>query len=274
MVGEVVVKHFFIPHCKCTKVMYNPILHWSTVKIEKEIVMRKNLCVALSVLSLGLLLTSGCAKDQVKPGDIASNTAATKASGPGQNEASPQSAAQQQSASQQQSSAQQQASAQQQSAVAQQQAADRAAAEKAAAAKLAQQQADEKAAAERAAAANAAQKQSEMLTNALKMINFEFDSFALSQQARDILYANAEYLLKNYKGKLKLEGHCDERGSDEYNLALGENRAKAALNYLLTLGVPANQLSIISYGKERPLDPASTEEAWAKNRRVEFKEIK
>ena len=275
MVGKVVVKHFFIPHCKCTKVMYNPKLHWSTVNIEKEIVMRKNLCVALSVLSLGLLLTSGCAKDQVKPDEgIASKTAAAKASGPGQNEASPQSAAQQQSASQQQSSAQQQASAQQQSAAAQQQAADRAAAEKAAAAKLAQQQAEEKAAAESAAAAKAAQKQSDMLTTALKMINFEFDSFALSQQARDILYANAEYLLKNYKGKLKLEGHCDERGSDEYNLALGENRAKAALNYLLTLGVPASQLSIISYGKERPLDPASTEEAWAKNRRVEFKDNK
>jgi len=254
--------------------MYNPKLHWSTVNIEKEIVMRKNLCVALSVLSLGLLLTSGCAKDQVKPDEgIASKTGATKASGPGQNDASQQSAAQQQSASQQQSSAQQQASAQQQSAAAQQQAADRAAAEKAAAAKLAQQQADEKAAAE-SAAAKAAQKQADVLNGALKMVNFEFDSYALSQQSRDILYANAEYLLKNYKGKVKLEGHCDERGSDEYNLALGENRAKAALNYLLTLGVPASQLSIISYGKERPLDPASTEEAWAKNRRVEFKAIK
>jgi peptidoglycan-associated lipoprotein len=249
--------------------MYNPKLHWSTVNIEKEIVMRKNLCVALSVLSLGLLLTSGCAKDQVKPDEgIASKTSTAKASGQEQSAASQQSAAQQQSA-QQQSSAQQQASAQQQSAASQQQAAERAAAEKAAAAKAAQQLADEKAAAEKAAAAKAAQ-QADML----KMINFEFDSYALSQQARDILYADAEYILKNYKGKLKLEGHCDERGSDEYNLALGENRAKAALNYLLTLGVPAGQLSIISYGKERPLDPASTEEAWAKNRRVEFKIVK
>lgn len=104
----------------------------------------------------------------------------------------------------------------------------------------------------------------------LKTITFDFDSYVLSQTARDILYSNADYLLKKYKGKVKLEGHCDERGSDEYNLALGENRAKSALNYLLTLGVPAEQLSIVSYGKERPLDNGHTEEAWAKNRRVEF----
>ena len=96
----------------------------------------------------------------------------------------------------------------------------------------------------------------------------------LRQADRDILYNNAEYLLKKYKGKVKLEGHCDERGSDEYNLALGENRAKAALNYLLTLGVPAEQLSIISYGKERPVDNGHNEEAWAKNRRVEFTAVK
>jgi peptidoglycan-associated lipoprotein len=81
-------------------------------------------------------------------------------------------------------------------------------------------------------------------------------------------------MLKKYKGKVKLEGHCDERGSDEYNLALGENRAKAALNYLVALGVPPEQLSIISYGKEKPLDNGHTEEAWAKNRRVEFTPVK
>lgn len=114
------------------------------------------------------------------------------------------------------------------------------------------------------------QQKMEAAQRMLKTINFEFDSYILNQKARDILTSNAEYLLKKYKGKVKLEGHCDERGSDEYNLALGENRAKAALNYLLSLGVPADQLSIISYGKERPLDKESSEEAWAKNRRVEF----
>lgn len=109
---------------------------------------------------------------------------------------------------------------------------------------------------------------------ALARIYFEFDSYALSQTARDTLYSNAEYLLKKYKGKVRLEGHCDERGSDEYNLALGENRAKTALNYLVTLGVPTEQLSIVSYGKERPLDGGHDEDAWAKNRRVEFDVVK
>ena len=149
--------------------------------------------------------------------------------------------------------------------------ADRLAAEKAAADRLAA----EKAAADRLAAEKAAaDKTADKAALQLAMINFDYDSYLLSQTARDILYTNAEYLLKKYKGKIKLEGHCDERGSDEYNLALGENRAKTALNYLLTLGVPPEQLSVISYGKEKPLDNGHTEEAWAKNRRVEFTPVK
>lgn len=108
----------------------------------------------------------------------------------------------------------------------------------------------------------------------LATITFDFDSYALSQSARDTLYNNAEFLLKKYRDKVILEGHCDERGSDEYNLALGEKRAKSVMNYLLTLGVPAEQLSIVSYGKERPADNGHTEEAWAKNRRVEFEPVK
>lgn len=108
----------------------------------------------------------------------------------------------------------------------------------------------------------------------LATIVFDFDSYALSQSARDTLYNNAEYLLKKYRDKVILEGHCDERGSDEYNLALGEKRAKSVMNYLLTLGVPAEQLSVVSYGKERPADNGHTEEAWAKNRRVEFEPAK
>jgi len=106
---------------------------------------------------------------------------------------------------------------------------------------------------------------------ALEKIYFDFDSYVLSQTARDSLKKNAEYLLKkNTSVKIQIEGNCDERGSDEYNLALGEKRAQAALNYLVTLGVPAERLSFISYGKEKPADPGHDEAAWAKNRRDEF----
>jgi len=110
---------------------------------------------------------------------------------------------------------------------------------------------------------------------AMGKIYFDFDSFVLSQTARDTLNKNAEYLLKNNQSvRLQIEGNCDERGSDEYNLALGEKRAKAALNYLVTLGVRAERLSFISYGKEKPADPGHDEAAWAKNRRDEFVVIK
>ncbi|HEY5976095.1 MAG TPA: peptidoglycan-associated lipoprotein Pal [Geobacteraceae bacterium] len=111
--------------------------------------------------------------------------------------------------------------------------------------------------------------------SSLERIYFDFDSFALSQQARDTLYANAEQLLKKTTGaKVRVEGHCDERGSDEYNLALGEKRAKAALNYLVTLGVPTERLAFVSFGKEKPLDPGHDEAAWGKNRRAEFVIVK
>lgn len=105
---------------------------------------------------------------------------------------------------------------------------------------------------------------------ALEPVYFDFDSYVLIQPTRDILYRNAEWLLKNRGAKVQIEGHCDERGSDEYNLALGEKRAKSAFNYLVTVGVPAERLSIISYGEEKPGDPGHDEAAWAKNRRAEF----
>jgi peptidoglycan-associated lipoprotein len=104
----------------------------------------------------------------------------------------------------------------------------------------------------------------------LQRIYFDFDSYVLTDASRSTLSADAQVLLKKVPGKVMVEGHCDERGSDEYNLALGEKRAKAAMNYLVTLGVPAERLSIISYGKEKPLDPGHGEDAWAKNRRAEF----
>ncbi len=110
------------------------------------------------------------------------------------------------------------------------------------------------------------------VVSSLMRVNFEYDQYVLTAGARATLKNNAAYL--NAKGaRVQIEGHCDERGSDEYNLALGEKRALAVKNYLVSLGVPANRMSIISYGEEIPLVMASTEEAWAQNRRAEFKEL-
>jgi peptidoglycan-associated lipoprotein len=102
-------------------------------------------------------------------------------------------------------------------------------------------------------------------------VYFDFDKSDLSQDARKALSKNADILMKSKPAaKVKIEGHCDERGSAEYNLALGERRAKSAMQYLITLGVQTGRLSVISYGKEKPAVQGSDEEAWAKNRRAEF----
>ena len=105
----------------------------------------------------------------------------------------------------------------------------------------------------------------------LSRIHFAYNQFTLDDEARQILEKNAAYLKAKSGEKVMIEGHCDERGSDEYNLALGERRAMAAKSYLLSLGIPAARLSTISYGEEQPLVTASTEEGWAQNRRAEFK---
>jgi peptidoglycan-associated lipoprotein len=107
--------------------------------------------------------------------------------------------------------------------------------------------------------------------SAFEAVYFDFDKSDLRQDARNTLSKNAEIMLKSKKpAKLKIEGHCDERGSAEYNLALGERRAKSAMQYLITLGVQPDLLSVISYGKEKPAVQGHDEEAWAKNRRAEF----
>lgn len=107
--------------------------------------------------------------------------------------------------------------------------------------------------------------------SAFEAVYFDFDKSDLRQDARNTLTKNAEIMLKSKQAfKIKVEGHCDERGSAEYNLALGERRAKSAMQYLVTLGVQPERLSVISYGKEKPAVPGSNEEAWAKNRRAEF----
>jgi peptidoglycan-associated lipoprotein len=107
----------------------------------------------------------------------------------------------------------------------------------------------------------------------LQRIQFAFDQHTLSDQARETLAGNAAWLKANPGARVVIEGHCDERGSDEYNLALGERRALAAQSYLISLGIAANRLSTISYGEERPLAPGRDEAAWAQNRRAEFKVV-
>jgi peptidoglycan-associated lipoprotein len=101
-------------------------------------------------------------------------------------------------------------------------------------------------------------------------INFDFDKYDLRTDARAILDRKASFLNQISSVRAQIEGHCDERGTSEYNLALGERRANAAKQYLTTAGISAARLSTISYGKERPLDPGQNEAAWARNRRAHF----
>jgi peptidoglycan-associated lipoprotein len=104
-------------------------------------------------------------------------------------------------------------------------------------------------------------------------VYFDFDKYDLRADGKAALDANFALLQEFPDAIVKVEGHCDERGSVEYNLSLGEKRAKAVQNYLVGRGIATGRLSIISYGKERPIDNAHTEAAWAKNRRAEFKVI-
>ena len=105
-------------------------------------------------------------------------------------------------------------------------------------------------------------------------IYFDFDKSELKSSARANLMKKAEWLNKNPLYSLLISGHCDERGTNEYNLALGERRANVALKFLSDLGISEDRLTTISYGEERPAFPAHNQAAWAKNRRDEFKLIK
>lgn len=101
-------------------------------------------------------------------------------------------------------------------------------------------------------------------------ILFEFDSASLSVEAQEILRAKAAWLRENPRAQVVIEGHCDERGTNEYNLALGDRRAFSSKSFLVDLGIADTRLKTISYGEERPVDTAPTEDAWAKNRRAHF----
>lgn len=109
--------------------------------------------------------------------------------------------------------------------------------------------------------------QADLVTNVGDRVFFDFDSFQLRVDAREMLEKQAEWLKQNAGIAVWVEGHADERGTREYNLALGERRANAIRDYLVALGVDQNRMQTRSYGKERPVDPSSTREAWEKNRR-------
>ncbi len=104
----------------------------------------------------------------------------------------------------------------------------------------------------------------------LQRIHFDFDKYNIREDQKPILIKNAQWLKAHPTVKILIEGHCDERGTEEYNLALGEKRAKAVRDFLISLGISPDRIKIVSYGKSRPLDPRHNEEAWAKNRRAEF----
>jgi len=104
----------------------------------------------------------------------------------------------------------------------------------------------------------------------LRDVFFDFDKYDIRSNDAKTLDANATWLKSHENMLVLVEGHCDERGTNEYNLALGERRAKAAMNYLVAQGVPANRITIISYGEERPVCTEHTEACWAKNRRGHF----
>jgi peptidoglycan-associated lipoprotein len=109
-----------------------------------------------------------------------------------------------------------------------------------------------------------------MATSNLNDIHFDFDKYNIRPDDAKILDANAGWLKANANNLVLIEGHCDERGTNEYNLALGERRAKSTMNYLVSQGVQANRITIISYGEERPACTEKTEACWAKNRRSHF----
>ena len=107
-------------------------------------------------------------------------------------------------------------------------------------------------------------------TSELRMIHFDFDKSDIRPGDAKILDANARWLSANPKQLVLIEGHCDERGTNEYNLALGERRARATMTYLVARGVQAGRISTISYGEERPLCTEHTEACWSRNRRAQF----
>jgi len=101
-------------------------------------------------------------------------------------------------------------------------------------------------------------------------VYYAFDSSTLDAAAQGVLKSKAEYMLTNSNAAITIEGHCDERGTSEYNMALGQRRADSAKKYLTNMGVSASRMNTVSFGKERPVEPGHNEAAWSKNRRAHF----
>ena len=107
-------------------------------------------------------------------------------------------------------------------------------------------------------------------TASLKRIHFDFDKYNIRSDAVPTMQDNASWLKANTSTNIIVEGHCDEQGTNEYNMALGERRANSSKDYLVNLGVGTSRISTVSFGEERPLDPGHNESAWSQNRRAEF----
>jgi peptidoglycan-associated lipoprotein len=120
------------------------------------------------------------------------------------------------------------------------------------------------------AAAKEARERAAALEAGLKPVYFDFDRALLRDDAKAVMKANAEWLRANPKIKVRIEGNCDERGTKEYNQALGQRRSVVAKQYLVTLGVASSRITLISYGKEKQICTESTEDCWQKNRRDDF----
>jgi len=132
----------------------------------------------------------------------------------------------------------------------------------------------QKALQEEAARREALAREAALKATKLEAVYFDFDQWGIREDQKKTMIRNSEWLKANPDVKIRLEGHCDERGTAEYNLALGQKRAEAAKTFLEGLGILGQRMSTLSYGEERPLDPGHNEEAWAKNRRVDFVPIR
>ncbi|HPQ44187.1 MAG TPA: peptidoglycan-associated lipoprotein Pal [Syntrophales bacterium] len=199
--------------------------------------MKRNLIVVgmmVFICSFSLIFIGGCAKEQAVRGDV--QLAQTQPS------------AQETAQAEAQAKAQAEAQAQ---------------AEKEAALK-------EQALKEKALEEKALLEKLQAEADSFENIYFSFDKYDLSPEARNVLENLADWLLEHTDFEVTIEGHCDDRGTIAYNLALGERRAEAAKAYLVNLGVAGTRITTISYGEELPVDPGQNEEAWAKNRRDHF----
>jgi peptidoglycan-associated lipoprotein len=132
----------------------------------------------------------------------------------------------------------------------------------------------EKALREEAARKEAAAREAALKADKLEPIYFEFDQWSIREDQKEVMVKNSQWLKANSNAQVRLEGHCDERGTAEYNLALGQKRAEAAKAFLEGLGISSQRMATISYGEERPLDAGHNEASWAKNRRVDVLAIK